>query len=226
MKSKMQRFLRRVVLFPFMVLMGGVPEGDGLGGDDGGSPPPAPAAPAAPATPEGITLSREEYGQLMGTIAALQQRLEEREDTGKPGQPSEPAASVDLDQMTNTQLANYLLNAVQTQVGQPLLNSLMTLSVKEELREVKAAHPDFDTYRDEVYKEAQANTHLSLDQAYLIVKAKKTGTTPPPTPKTPADTPKPPVGEKPGVTPTATTPSTNLSIKEAAQAAFKALQME
>lgn len=206
-----RKLLRRVVCYkPDGVPDGGAPVPDGQGD-------PTPATPPAPENP-GITLSRSEYGQLMGTIASLQQKLEAQEPTPQ-AQPQ--LASEDVDRMTNSQFQAHMLNLVQSQVGQPLLNSIMTLAVKEELRDTQAKYPDFSTMKDEVYTEAQANTHLSLEQAYLIVKARKTGTAPPVAPK-PA--PAAPVGTKPGVTPSTTTPTTNLSTREAALAAFKSLQ--
>jgi len=186
-------------------------------------PQPSEATPPAPTPDQGITLSRQEYGELMGQFMSMQQQLQALQTPQTP----EPAAPVvnaeDVDRMTNSQLLETILQQVNSQVGQPLLNSIMTLAVKEELRDTQAKYPDFGTYKDEVYREAQANSHLSLEQAYLIVKARKTGTAPPPAPK-PA--PAPPVGAKPGVTMSATTSTTNLSVKDAAAAALKSLQYD
>lgn len=199
-------------------------------GVPGGSVPPVasePAAPAAPAPSETISLTKAEYGQMMGAIAALQAQLDAKEE------PAAPAPSIDpndLDRMSGAQLANFILSSVQQQVGQPLLNQIMTLAVKEELREVQSAHPDFKELKDEVYKEAQANTHLSLEQAYLIVKQRKTGVAPPVPPKVdpppPAAPPAPPVGSKPGITTSSVAPNGGMSIREAAEAALKTLQLE
>lgn len=203
----------------------GVPQGDGL------PPAPTPDAPAGdqtppPPTPEsGITLTRAEYSQLMGQFVAMQNQLQSMQAPTPDATPAVPVpAAEDLDRMTNSQMMEVILQTVQSQVGQPLLNSIMTLAVKEELRDTQSKYPDFGTYKDDVYQEAQANSHLSLEQAYLIVKARKTGTAPP-APAAPKPAPAAPVGDKPAVTVSSTTPSTNLSVRDAAQAALKSLQM-
>lgn len=195
----------------------GVPPG--LPGD--ATPPAAPAAPLAAPAPDGITLSKAEYGQLMGTIAQLQAALDSQAQA--PNTPEPQIDPNEFNQLTNAQMMQLMMDQVNKQVGQPLLNSIMQLAVKEELRECQSNHPDFNTYKDDVYQEAQKNTHLSLEQAYYIVKARKTGTAPPPTPPA-VNPPAAPVGERPGVTPSSTTTNPNLSVKDAAAAALKALQ--
>lgn len=191
-----------------------------------GGPPPGDNAPPPQAPPADnlISLTRDEYANMVGALTSMQAKLEGLENANR--QPDPPAPTTDdIDRLTNTQL----LSLVQSQIGQPILNAVMQLAVKEELREVQEAHPDFKTMKEEVYKEAQSNTQLSLEQAYLIVKARKTGQAPPPVMPpvaSPIVPPTPPPGQKPGITPSSLDNTGGMSIKDAAAAALKTLQLE
>lgn len=182
---------------------------------------PTPAAPAAPDNAS-ITLTREEYSNLVTQMAMLQAQVERRQEPEvKPQVPAGPTKH--FNEMTNEELMQTMVGMLNQQIAQPLLNQITTLALKEEMREVSDKYADFKDMKSDIYKVAEANTHLSLEQAYLIVKAQKAGTAPPVIPPAPKDPPvAPPAGEKPGVS--SVTPVTKLSTREAAEQAYKALK--
>lgn len=222
-RTKMQaikRFLRKIYLAPFMVLMG-CPEGD----------PPSPSEPTPTPTPapEGITLTKEEFAQLNTNLAMMQRELEELRKPKEPETPSTPPsyANKSIDQLNNAELVDLVVNHINQSTVQPLLNTIMQLSIKEEMRDLGDKYEDFkkdDKVREAVYGIAEKNTHLSLEQAYLIHKGKLPTPTPAPVPTPTSAVPTPIPGERPAVAASTVGENKGMSVREAAEAAFKQLK--
>jgi hypothetical protein len=179
--------------------------------------PPAPQV-------ETVQLSREEYGQLTAQLAVAQAQIERMaaslENKPEPQAPN-PLAGKDINTMTNSELIDFMSNNVNQQVAQPLLNTIMQLAIKEELRDVAERYPDFKDFKKETYAIAEKNTHLSIEQAYLLAKAGKPAPAPPTTPVVKAA---PPVGDKPQVTASSVAGDSRLTARQAAEAALKSLK--
>jgi hypothetical protein len=191
------------------------------------APPNGDPTPQVP-TNDGITLSREEYSQMTTQLAVAQAQLErilEERQQPAPQQPQQPATpGKDINSMTNAEMFEMITQTVNSQVAQPLLNTIMQLAIKEEVRDVQERYPDFKDFKKDVYTIAEKNTHMSIEQAYLLAKATKQGTAPPPAAPPQAPPPPPPPGEKPGVTTGSLEPEAKLTARQAAEQAMKALK--
>lgn len=184
--------------------------------------------PAAPATPPSaddskVTISKEDYQELLGAVSMLQLIAQQNQQQQKPQEPQHQLTPEDVDRMSNRQL----LQLVQEQTIQPLLSELMTMKVREEIRECKAEFNDFNDYKKEVHALASANTSLSLRDAYLLAKANKKPATPAPqsvTPSPSATPPAPTPGHKPGPAPTNVQASSQMSVRQAAEKALEQLK--
>ena len=81
-----------------------------------------------------------------------------------------------INNLTNLQLAQMILQEVNHTVTTPLLTKLEEIRVSEEIkdlrRELKATDSgdDFDDLKDEIYKVASRNPNLSIKQAYKLAK--------------------------------------------------------
>lgn len=190
---------------------------------------------------DGVTLSREEYANIVAANSSLRaqldmvvQSLQEQMDQAPQGRQqttqTDNIPTNDVDSMSNTQLLGY----IQQQMAAPILQSVMNLAIKEEIRECEKEFEDFPQFKDSVYKIASANTTISLRDAYLQAKAGKTfvGNKQkvnelPPADKAPNN---PPPTAPQGQRPNQTTPgsallaSSALSIKDAAMKALKESQ--
>jgi len=188
---------------------------------------PPPQAPPAPQPSDTIAVTREEYAQLTTQLAITQAQLErfQEDQTARNAQhqaPAQPAKPVDT--MTNAELIDMINNHINQNVAQPLMNTIMQLALKEEVREVADKYPDFKDIKSEVYKVAEKNSQLSIEQAYLMVKGARPV---PPKVEVPAakvPTTPPPPSEKPGVNNQAVTPGVKLSAREAAIKAMESLK--
>jgi len=182
--------------------------------------PPSTVPPAqTPPTSDNVSLSKQEYAQLMTQLAFLQNQLEENQQAATSTPPN-PFEGKDIDQLTNRELLT-LIGQAQEQSQQAVVNHLMNLAVKEEIRDLGDRYEDFkkdSTVRDEVLLIAKQSPHLSLEQAYMIHKGAKPPAAPSVAPPTP------PPSQRSDVTPTAVQESKPMSIREAAEAAMKALK--
>ena len=200
---------------------------DGLPPNANDTPPNGDATPPAPQSSgdQNISLSREEYAQLTTQLAVAQSQLERMmEQNNRQPEPTKPNPldGKDVNQMTNQELLELMTNSVNTQVAQPLLNTLMQLAIKEELRDVQERYPDFKEFKKDTYAIAEKNTHLSIEQAYLLAKAGKPAPPPPAAPK--VETPPPTPSDKPSVSSGTVNAEERMTPRQAAEAAMKALK--
>lgn len=181
--------------------------------------------PQTPPDQGNITISREEYAQIVTQLAMLQQQQEQvQQQTQTPPQ-QDPLQGKHVNQLTNEELLE-VINRNNEQNNQQIINALMQIAVKEEIRDLGDRYEDFRkdvNIRNEVFKIAEKNTHLSLEQAYMIHKGMKPAT--PPQQQTQTPTPPPP-GERPSVSVGSVQESKPMSIREAAEAAFKTIKYQ
>jgi len=83
--------------------------------------------------------------------------LEDKKGSG------EQATEKDLDEMSNTQLAQFIMNNVN-QNNNKVIERLEFIRVNGELRDLKKDHPDFDDFKDQVFKIAYKNPNNDLIQ--------------------------------------------------------------
>ena len=91
------------------------------------------------------------------------------EGRGRRAPQAPPAeAAVDLENVTNRDLVNMILGHVEQNMMQPILVGLEKLRIQGEIKDLNA--PDFDEYKDAIYKIASKNPTLSIKQAYKLAK--------------------------------------------------------
>ena len=184
-----------------------------------------------PAPGDSIMLTKEEYNNLIGTMAEMKlnlSRVEEkrREEVVPPVQAPPPKRidPADIENMTKTEFAGFLLNQVGQTMAQPILELVMTAIVRDEIREVSkeaaAKGEDFSIYKDDVYNLTMANPQLSIEKAYKLAKAENPDKGKKPEPKV---VPPRPVGERPGVARGAVNPQNKMSIRDAATKAVEGM---
>jgi len=136
-----------------------------------------------------------------------------------------------LDQLSNTQLVELIMENVNSKVAGPIMERLEYLRVQAEIKEVKSAHPDFDEHKKEIFNIAIKNTNMSLEDAYFQVvgkqakKAKDDPKEPEPKPKIGDNEDlrrKVVHGEKPHVASASVKPGESKTLKEAATRAVEA----
>lgn len=182
--------------------------------------PTPPSAP--PPANDNISLSKQEYAQLVTQLGFLQNQLDEQIRNEQQRDQKPPFDGRDIDQLTNRELLE-LISRGQEQFQQSIINQFMQIAVKEEIRDLGDRYEDFrkdKNLRDEVLKVAEKNTQLSLEQAYLILKGAK----PPAAPAPP--TPTPPPSQRTEVAPQAVQGARPMSVREAAEAAAKSLKYD
>lgn len=151
-------------------------------------------------------------------IAALLAELEK----GK-GKPKGEEEEIDLEGVTNTELANILYDTVQKKLIQPIIERLEVMRMKGEIRECETKYPDFWDFKKDIWAEGSKNPSLTVEQAYIIVKNRSSGKKEEKKgeEKKAEEVKKPPIfGEKPGVTSSSTRKGEPKTIKEAAEQAF------
>lgn len=144
---------------------------------------------------EQVTLSSTQYNAILDRMqeledAALNQRrkgplsvdeLAGELDEAPKKQPVQGAFDPNaLEGMTNAQLVQFVFQAVERGIGQPLLVKLEEVRVKEEIKELRSLlkendEDDFDELKDEIYKVASRNPNLSIKEAYRLAKKEEGG---------------------------------------------------
>lgn len=175
---------------------------------------------------ETVTLTKEEFNNLMSSIAELKSQVATTNQTIQ--KVAEPDEEEEEEQVSEDELANLspkqvidlITQNVAKQVGEPLLQMIMTLAVKDEIRECKSKYSDFDEYKDDIQQLAKENPKLTIEQAYKLAKANKIGTNPQPGLQKKKTKP---VGEKGGVPRSVVSENKKLSPREAALKAIHEL---
>ena len=185
-----------------------------------------------PAPGDSIMLTKEEYNNLIGTMAEMklnlsrvsEQRREEKAAPPVQAPPQQKVNPADIENMTKTEFAGFLLNQVGQTMAQPILELVMTAIVRDEIREVSkeaaAKGEDFSIYKDDVYALTMANPQLSIEKAYKLAKAENPDKGKKAEPKV---VPPRPVGERPGVARGAVNPQSKMSVRDAATKAVEGM---
>ncbi|MCL6441693.1 MAG: hypothetical protein K6T27_09410, partial [Thermoleophilum sp.] len=196
-----------------------------------------------------VTLSAEQYAALLDRLAeleevALSKAKEAKKETydvdelaklGKAVQTREAPREeeVDLEQLSNKELVNYVLSLGQQTISQQLLaleTKLETLRVQREIDKCEQKYKDFWDYEEDIKKIAVENPSLSIEQAYRLAKSLKEEKgenlrAPEAKPRTQVLfnlPPRPPMGEKPGrVAPKSTQAAEIKTLKDAAAKAWE-----
>jgi len=90
---------------------------------------------------------------------------------GKKGSEPKPD-DVDLEGVSNTELANIVYQKIQETLIQPIIDRLETQRMKDEIKDCEQKYPDFWDFKKEIWAEGTKNPSLSVEQAYIIVKAR------------------------------------------------------
>jgi len=122
-------------------------------------------------------LAKQQRGEDTGSRRANgggERRASERESES----PAKPA--VDLDSMTNSQLAAYLLRNFRTYLDQSLGKRVQPIEEREALNAAKAEiaemernYPDFHKYQKDIVDKIRRVPQMSLEDAYLSIKGKE-----------------------------------------------------
>lgn len=135
-----------------------------------------------------VTLPKDVYENLLaqlteGTQASKQVLSKvEQEEQRIAQEEAEKVRSVKAGRFdtakTPGELAAMIRESVLEDVQEmvyPVASTVMQIVVAEEVKNARAAHSDFDSYRDDIYKLTTQNTKLSIEDAYLIASGKKGG---------------------------------------------------
>lgn len=118
-------------------------------------------------------------GSLDELLAELSRENEEEKPKAEPSAKAAdaPPQAPDLERMTSTQLANFLVGYMHSNYFQPLLEQVEMFRVRDEIkeaaREAKAAGEDLFAVKKEVFQVLEKRPNLSVKEAYRLVKAAK-----------------------------------------------------
>lgn len=197
--------------------------------------------PEPQADKEGVFLTPEQYNALLDRVEELEMTPPQsydgdddidtlaNEGLEKSTYPQQ-TPNKSLEEMNQTELAQFILSNVE-EYGKGMATEIQTLKVLREIDKCENKYEDFWDYEEEVHKLAVDNPTLSVEQCYKLSKkespARDTTTSDKTQGRQRTKTEKllnlPSVsgtGEKPSISAGATKPGGNLSLKEAAQAAF------
>lgn len=182
------------------------------------------------ATPsDQVTLSKEQYTEMMSAMSSMRQQLSDlssKVPAPVANDSDDDASDTDIDysKLSPKEAMELITDNVANRVSKPLMQMVMTLVVKEEVRECRDQHKDFDAYKEDISKLALAKPSLSIKEAYKIVKSDNPekgqkfleGLKAKNTSDTPTTKPKPLPSQRPGVTTSTTAETSKLSVREAA----------
>ena len=148
--------------------------------------------PGDPGAGAGVALSREEYRSLVDELSDLKMKVHDydtarkiaelEKEESKPHlevprtQPREPVY-VDFDKMSREELAKFVFLQTQKHIEEtrikPIVEMLLTMTAKDEIRDTASRYgDDFWEIKDAVRDYATKNPQTSIEDAYLIVRAK------------------------------------------------------
>jgi len=184
---------------------------------------------------EEVTLKKSDYDTILQRITKLEAEkevltqlrkpIEEEEEYIQPPPKKGSEEEIDFSQMTPEQFYNHIVETV----GKPLTIAIMTQQVRNELKEARRDHEDFKEFEKDVEKVCLNNPNMSVDDAYIYIKAKRDGIKP----KVKSEDlepqkieKKPPLGERPGITGGALKQGTPKTLREAILMADKEIHKE
>jgi hypothetical protein len=180
-----------------------------------------------------VELTPEQYNALLDRITELEAEnatprtrstsrealtLDElAEEARRPARREAPPPTEKIDEMSNTQLAQFIFDTINEQAGdrlQKIETTVETIKVMREIDQAAAKHEDFWQYEDRIREISTENPTLSIERAYKLAKSES------PAPAKPKEGERQPskterllnlpprvFGEKPGAASAATKPS-------------------
>lgn len=135
-----------------------------------------------------VELDTDTYDSLLDRLSELEEMATKQQpeprstvdqlaDEGRnyqQQQTSEITLPTDLDEMSNTQLVQYLVETINAQAGRRLEQTeeqIQTIKVAREIDKAEAKYKDFWTYGNKIKEIALANPALSIERAYHLAKA-------------------------------------------------------
>jgi len=146
---------------------------------------------AKPEAEKLVTLKPEQYDALLDHIAELEAAnaqpkkekvtdLDALAEEGKPAKRKEreapEATQADLDNMSNAELANFILQKGDEVFGGKLSDiavAVETLKVMREIDKAETKYDDFWQYEGRIKDIGSKNPGLSIEQAYRLAKSEK-----------------------------------------------------
>lgn len=132
--------------------------------------------------PQHVTLDAETYAALLDRLDELETKetttddepKDEVDELAREAKPqSQQQRPLDLNRMSNQQLAQFIASELTSDVLNPMLVRLSQMELRLEEKELTTEYPDFKEHKKDAYAVLHKNPSLSLEQAYhLAVKQK------------------------------------------------------
>jgi hypothetical protein len=135
---------------------------------------------------EEVKLSQVDYDKLLDHIDDLEGKViksagkEKKADVDdlaeegrrRPTQSTEKQEPLDLESLTNADLARLVIGEIQTNMVQPLLVTIHRMDLEHQIEKLtsKDEYKDFWDYKDEIYELAKDNPKLPLEKVYKLAK--------------------------------------------------------
>jgi len=180
-------------------------------------------------------------GEMQKTIEQMMERESRRDQLAQDAEsrraqestPPGPQAPVDLNELDNNQLAQFLTQHIHQTMGEPLLKMVATQTVREERKELREhmksqgeKPEDIEKNEKEILELVMKRPQLSLLEGYKLLKSERP-TQKSENPEDKKEEKKPPkgfAGEKPGGSRSQFTPSGKMSLDDAVAKALEGYQ--
>jgi hypothetical protein len=130
----------------------------------------------------GIAFLMNEIRGLTENVGGMGQRmeaLEKQEPPAAPPPPKEDEEPPKLDEMSNTEMAKWLLGTIKTEMIDPMKEHMQGTETARAEKEAQAAvqaaagkYADFGQWDAEIAPLIEENPNLSLDDAYLLARTR------------------------------------------------------
>ena len=134
--------------------------------------------------PEGVMLTKGQYNAVLDALAELEELkttrgrsqpkddLDDLVDDVKPRGKTSQDRGKGVEEMSQAELVDYVLNQVSVGVAQPLLVKIESIRLDREIEQITKGDQEheFYSYRGEIYDIASRNPNLSLKQAFKLAK--------------------------------------------------------
>lgn len=136
-----------------------------------------------------IQLTPDQYNAILDKIEELEQAAIRKpgdkvdadylvEEARRRPQQTTPQQTIDLENLTNAQLVEVIVNEVNKQVNQyaqPIVRDLEEVKLLMEIQKAESKYPDFWDYKDAIHQLGRTQPHLTIEQAYLIATGQNKG---------------------------------------------------
>ncbi len=135
--------------------------------------------------PQKVELDADTYAALLDRLDELEnrqpsQQQQQDDDDDSVDSLARQAApqplqgqKIDLDRMSNGQLAQFIARELSNDVINPMLVKLSQIELRMEEQTIIAQYPDFKDIKKDVYNILHKNPSLTLERAYKLAKAEQ-----------------------------------------------------